>query len=1185
MAMTEQEQIEQAISVLESQRQSVGDLVVNTTIAALQEKLSSLQDISVTQATHLRAERKQVTTLFANIVGLPDVSEPRRDTNLLDILRVLWRRLDGAISEQGGVIDKHMGDGVMGLFGIPKAREDDPERAIRAALAMRSALADFVDEISSFDNASLDVWRKKSSINDTKPFANIQIRVGINTGPVLLDKVGSSDEHTAIGSAVNIASRLEQSAPLGAILISHETYLLVPGIFTVEPLGPIEIRGRSEAVEVYLVTGINPRALYPAIRAVEGIKTQMVGRSNHLLQLQNSLQLAAQSRTGRKIVIRGEAGMGKSRLVHEFMAWIGSQQDACMIMNGRTDQRMSYRPYSLIRDLLATHFNIQDSDSATLVENKLARGMAEVMDQHGIDFHDRAHAVGQFIGLSVSARAQAQSLAIETPQVRNRVFNYITQFIEALATRYPAMVIILEDVHWADSKSLELIEALAEICERSSLLLICLTRSQAAQDRLYGSGSHVIGAAIQEIELEPLSDDETRQLVIDILRRVPDLPNELCSLIVTKAEGNPFYVEELVKVLIEDGVIVTSQDAWRIQECQFREVRVPPTLTGVLQARLDRLSSLERTALQQAAVIGRVFWDSAVVRMGEMADQPLFAAETMIALEALEKRELIFRQKSSGFAGTVSYLFKHAILRDVTYESVLLRHRPKYHKLAADWLAEQSGERISEYAGLIAEHYQQAGEITAAAKLFETAAVRAQAMYNPDVAIDYFQKALSLLSDESHFGAWQLSLQRQCGELLLMQARLVEAAQIYMTMQYIGEQEGDLAAQAHALNGQAIVYREQAEHETMQRCARQAEQAASLAGHEEELVCALLHQADASVRLGDGSKAIAAARQAQQRSSAAGLATLQSMSLNRLCLIEIESGSIAEANTILNLLEQQAESFEDDNESRQHFAFSKAMLGELYNRLGQYNLAAFSLLGALDAYREIDFQQAIAQTLNALGETARLRDDASAAVPLYQEALAIASAIGDRYGRLTYRTNLGGALAKLGQYESAIKELRKVTRLSNDVARVVNWLGLSRTYSFMAEAFAGLGEMADALTVALQSHLLAQQTGDPLMLGAAWRVLGKVAAQLPAQELPIVVDNTPYSPPSCFSESLSVLRDAASNTASSLRQQAETMFAWAEHEIKRDNIKLAEELKAEAHAMTTRLGEWATKQLVPRNHA
>ncbi|MCA9945028.1 MAG: AAA family ATPase, partial [Anaerolineales bacterium] len=747
--MTEQEQLHQAIASLEEQRPILGDAVVDTTITALQEKLSQLDQPTQNHLATKTAQRKQVSILFANITGMATVADSLPDTNILNLMNLLWRRLDSAITNQDGMIDKHMGEAVMGLFGVPVAHEDDAERAIRAALQMRAALSDFISARTRTDD--------QLSQTELGHLRGLQIRIGINTGPVMLGRVGSSDEYTVIGDAVNVASRLEKTAPPGGILIAHDTYMLVHDRFNVEPLGLITIRGRSEPIQVYLVLGIKPRLFYASGRGVEGVETRMVGRDAELKMLQGMLQQAVKDRVGQILTISGDAGVGKSRLVHEFNNWVRALPYEVPVFKGRTYQQISQLPFSLIRDILATYFEIQDNDSPVVAEEKLVQGMAQFMGQQTDDVRLRANIIGQLIGLDLSTKVQSLGQTGEAPQLRAAAYEYLATLFEVIAEHNSAVLLFLEDLHWSDDASLDFIRYLAESCQKAPLLIIGVTRPQDGQQT--GGGYRERPLPGTKIHLENLSKEESQQLVVEILQKLPEIPTDLSDLILLQAEGNPFYVEELIKVLIEDGVIIAGQEQWQLRRNQLTEVRVPPNITSVLQGRLDRLTNMERLTLQRASVVGRVFWDTAVFQMNLAADEPLTHNQTRTALQALEKREMIFRRQSSGFAGTNAYVFKHAILHQVTYESVLLRARPIYHKQVADWLAQQSGERISEYAGTIAEHYELAEEKSTAAELYEMAGQRSQDTFNLEMATIYFCRSLALLTDMSHYALWQLRLQ------------------------------------------------------------------------------------------------------------------------------------------------------------------------------------------------------------------------------------------------------------------------------------------------------------------------------------------------------------------------------------------------------------------------------------------
>ena len=554
--------------------------------------------------------------------------------------------------------------------------------------------------------------------------------------------------------------------------------------------------------------------------------------------------------------------------------------------------------------------------------------------------------------------------------------------------------------------------------------------------------------------------------------------------------------------------------------------------------------------------------------MNKMAAEPLHAAETISALQALEKREMIFKRHTAVFTNTQTYYFKHAMLREVTYEGVLLRDRPAFHKQVADWLSEQSGERIAEYAGLIAEHYELAGQNPQSAELYEIAATRAQNMANPEGAIEYFGKALALLTEQAHDTAWQVRLQRRLGALLQMRARLVEAAQTYMTMRYTAQIDGDLAAQAHAWNGLASIHQNQTDFAAMLEDAMQAEQVAWLVSAEAELARALLFKSEAHLCLGDTELASAAANRALTISEGEHDTKSIMLSLSQLCAIYIESGR---HNRARFYLEELADQLDAPNLEAELIALNRAAQGRLLAQLEQYDEAVHELLAALNLFRELDHQPKIAATLNQLGELAHWRGNSAAAIPLYREALSIAEAIGDSYASLFYHTNLGGAFVDVGEAESAQAVLQQVIDLAQDVSRVVHWIGLPKMYRFRAGAYLQQSELDAALTAVQAAMALSSGVGQGKSLGASWRLLGQIVAQLPPEKRPFMIEDQPYDAPACFAASLRHLREKEMG-APTQREQVLTLWAWGAYALDHEDVAGGQKMQAEARTIAAPLG-------------
>ncbi|GAB4281782.1 MAG: adenylate/guanylate cyclase domain-containing protein [Candidatus Promineifilaceae bacterium] len=1161
--------LEKAIAALESKRPLLGDEVVSLSIAVLKEKYENNGNSMVNgilPAEKNKAQRKQVTILFARITRAADSPVNLPDTSQLAVMNALWRRLDEAITSHGGIVDKHIGNAVMGVFGVPTVHEDDPERAVRAALAMRAALSNFASDVSF----GMDISASGGVVYEHLKY--LQLRIGINTGPVMLGEVGTSDEYTVIGDAVNVASRLERTAKPGSILISQETCHLVQGIFQVEDLGPVTIRGKSEPLSVYLVLGAKPRAFYTTGRGVEGVETRMVGRDKELYQLQVALQTAVHTRQGQLITIMGDAGVGKSRLVHEFNKWIKNQEMSVAVFKGRSDSRLFQMPYGLIRDLVTTQFDIQDTDSPTAVEQKIVKGMSQYFDMAEQDIRARARAVAQLLGLAMSEEGINYLLPT---QIIDKAYDYVADYFQAVIARVDAAILFLEDLHWADDSSYDVIEHLAQLCKRLPLLIVCVTRPQQTQTRtwLLPETADTVPFPHTFMQLTPLSIEDSRKLVLDILQKLPSIPKDLSDMIVTRAEGNPYFVEELIKVLIEDGTILVGEKEWRIQRSQLTRLRVPLTLNGVLQARLDRLSELERLTLQRAAVIGRVFWDSAVIHMNELADEPLHSSETISALHALEKRELIFPRQNSFIAGAQAYIFKHAMLREVAYESVLLRQRPAYHKQIADWLATKSGERVAEYASIIAEHYEQAGENVLAAELYEMAAQRAADMYNVDVAIDYYGKALSLLTEKMHEVSWQLRIQERLGKLLMQRSRLVEAAQTYMTMRYTAEIDGDLTLQAHAWNGLAAIQQEQGDYQAALTSAAKAEHVAWLVSANDELAQALIYKSRAQQHMEKLPKAVENAQQALEVSRKVDDRRIMGEALSLLCAISLEDGHLAEAEGYFNQMVDLLREMQSKDIDRKEIAYFETMLGSLSIELGKFAECQKYFLAALRLYREIDYQLAVGNTLNLLGEAARLRGEPKKALTYFREAVQIAEAIGDQLGMLYYRTNYGAALVAVGSSETAVSELQTVIEQAKNISRVVNWMGLLEAYCYLALAFFSRREMEMALNwLKFAATLVFKGQGSAKSRGLFWRAAGLVAAGLADNGKTLVLNNKQYTPKACFLESWQQVRLLYGDERIPAREKALTLWAWGKYMSRFEDEEIGRKLQIQAQKMAQKLG-------------
>lgn len=1087
----EERRLKEAIAALEAQRDALGDGVVDAAVDLAREKLAALK-----RKASATEQRKQATVLYADLVGYMSMTENMDPEDVQNVLDAYFGEFIAVVRRFGGMVVKLIGDATVAVFGVPTARECDPENAIWAAVAMQQAL--------------------EGLNQDLEPDLGIRLRmrIGVSTGLVLARFVQECGEEpvSLIGEAVNLACRLQQIAPAGSILISHSTYRHVQDSFEVRPLGALSVKGRTDPVRAYTVLRARPRIPRAPGWEVEGVEPRLTGRDFELHQLEQGLMETVETEEAHTIALIGEPGLGKSRLLYEFGKSVDRLLEDSYFLQARADRRLARVPYSLIRDLFAYGLGIRDSDPVFLARHKLEQAVVSLMGRESLD---KAHFIGHLIGFDFSESPHIQGMSGGACRMRRHAFRYMCQFLGDLAVRKP-VVMLLDDLQWADDGSLGLIEYLVQECCHLPVLVVGAARPQLLDRRPQYCEEP---GWCMRLELTPLSREETYHLVEEILQRVDDLPRRLCDWIVERAQGNPFYVEELIKVLIDDGVIVRGPERWRTEMERLERERISPTLTGVLQARLDALPPAERKVLQRASVVGRVFWGKAVERVGEPGrdeeDQTTYAA-----LERLCERELIFEHQTSAFEGTCEYTFKHALLRDVVHDSVLRSERARYHIQVAQWLIEQSGGRVEEHVGLIAEHYEQAGIRSLAAKWYGRAARQAQEMYLLETAARHYQKALDLLSDGSSQmeDALYLDYYDGLGEVLCLQARFREALEAYRAMREVAEAVGDRMAQAHAWNRVSMVQSALGRYRTALESAQQAEEVARSVGPRSQLAVALCVEGWMFYRLGD----VEAAQELGERA------------------LEISTALAA----------------------KHEIGESLNLLAAVNNLVGRHREAVEYEAQALKLYRELRDRKGIGCALNNLGELARLQGDCSRAIPLYQEALAIARGIGDRRQELLSLSNLSGARIRLGRCREAERDLRRVIDVLDEYDEALDLAPVA--YRYLAEVLLEQGNVGEALSAAQRALEFGQEGQAPEFIGMAWRTLGRVVGHSPQA---VSVDGEICGAADCFEEALRVFVELGAEA-----ERARTLQAWAEYEIQKGDKEEGARMWQEARAAFEQLG-------------
>ncbi len=592
--MSERQEIEQAIAALEAQWSAFGEDVIATTLMVLRRHLGELEPQPAS------AERKQVTVMFADISGFTAMSEKLDPEEVRSLINACFERLGAVIDRYQGHIDKFIGDEIMALFGAPMTHENDPERALRAALEMMVVLEEFNAEYGAVI---------------PKPLA---LHFGINTGLVIAGGIGTRhrQDYSVMGDTVNLAARLEDLSETGEILAGEDTYRLTASLFEFEALKPVSLKGKQKPVQVYRLLGA--RATPSQGRGIEGLFSPLVGRQAELSQFKEVLARLVDGQ-GRLVCLIGEAGLGKSRLVAELRS--GPERvEGVQWAEGRSLSHAEDAGFWVARNVFRSLLDADGQTPAAEVGEGLRTEIETLLPGQLMDIYPY---LAHLLELPLDEAAGQRVRYLESRALRQQVLAAAQAYITAKARQRP-LVLIWDDLQWIDPSSLELLEALISLACSCPLLLVLLYRP-ARESRVWnwqqGLSQKVGPDWHLQLELSPLTPEESRQLVGNLLG-TDALPEKTCALILDKAEGNPFFVEEMIRSLIEMGAIARREDGqgWKVA-AGIEDIQIPDTLQGVIMARIDRLRPETKWALQVASVVGRTFPYQVLARIIGDADE------------------------------------------------------------------------------------------------------------------------------------------------------------------------------------------------------------------------------------------------------------------------------------------------------------------------------------------------------------------------------------------------------------------------------------------------------------------------------------------------------------------------------------------------------------------------------------
>jgi class 3 adenylate cyclase/tetratricopeptide (TPR) repeat protein len=595
--------------------------------------------------------RRTVTVVFCDLVGSTSLAERLDAESLREVLAHYFAEMQAVLERHGGRVEKYIGDAIVAVFGLPRAHEDDALRAVRAAAEMKESLTRVNQEL------------------DQRWGVRLANRTGVNTGEVVAGDI-TPGQRIVTGDMVNVAARLEQAAPQLEVLLGGSTYRLVRNAVEVEALEPLELKGKAERVPAFRLVSVLTGEAF-----ARRTDTPLVGRAAELDRLNEWLGRAVEERSGQLVTLVGDAGVGKSRLIHEFVTRIHGKAS---VLRGRClpyGEGITFWPLGeVVRQAAGIHPH-EPPDEARAKLAALARDAESgVVDR-----------VAAAIGLSVESFPIAE------------IFWAVRILIENLAREHP-LVVVVDDIHWAESTFLDLLDHLAGSAHDAPLLLLCTTRRDLLEER---PGWSEARPNAETIFLGPLSRDESTQIAMNLLGNI-DLPSELQTRIVDAAGGNALFIEQMLSMLVDDGLVWKEVSGrWGVSP-EASSFAVPPSIFALLSARLDRLAREERSVVDRGAVIGQVFYRGAVLALSPEA----LRLHVDPSLEALGRKELIAAQQSD-FSDDDAFRFHHILIRDAAYQGLLKRARIDLHEAYATWLEEQAGNLL-EFEEIRGYHLEQA---------------------------------------------------------------------------------------------------------------------------------------------------------------------------------------------------------------------------------------------------------------------------------------------------------------------------------------------------------------------------------------------------------------------------------------------------------------------------------------------
>ncbi len=992
----------------------------------LNEKIS-------TASTEDPGERREVTVLFLDISNFTKVSHNLDSESVYLFINEAMRLFARVVYKYEGTIDKFTGDGLMALFGAPIVHENDPERAVRTALEMLTEIPPLKKRL-----------KRKHGFD-------FEVRIGINSGSVIAGKIGTDrhTEYTVIGDTVNLAKRLEEGAQPDTIQVSKKTYQITKSLFKYKELAPLALKGIPQPVPIYRPLAVKERPY--RTRGLPGLDTPMIGREKDLARLQKALRESIEMGISRTVLLTGDAGVGKSRLVSEFRSSLHDLKVEVKVHQGNCPAYTRSKPLWVVADLMRDILNLSQTDPES-VQRKI---LQSYLEEHGLANEDTWPYLTLILGLEPEDdNIVTLFRQLDVKMLKRQTYTALRKLFLTLAHSHPR-VLIFEDLHWIDPASKDFLEYLIRTVSESPLMLILISRQLERKTVLSSlvKTARKDEALLVDIQLQALSDTEGQRLTNRIITESTDKAEAVKKRIAERAEGNPLYVEEIIRMLIDQRKLEKINGTWRvIAGAEELLQKVPGSLKGLVLARYDELPDTLRRTLYQAAVLGTSFPMDLLAQMKRVTSKNM--AEQ---LGELQVREFIVAKPFKSYRG---YAFRHSLIQEAVYNTLLKESRQKIHLQAALAIVKSTIWSPTEYADVLALHFFESNKPTRAIPYLIKAAERARLRGANETAIEHYRRTMTLLPEH-------LKVQKK--DIIEVRLGLGKA------LKFIGKYQ-----EARQVFSEAL------------RKLEKLKSNASSSDFRPTFVELLRELADVRQREGAYEEAMnyleSSLKHLKEITPPENRELTQSV-MDRIAWIHFRQGELQKALDVAN---ESIESVEAEEANPVTLASLYNTMGGICWQQGKLDEAVVHIELSLKLYSKLSYSWGIGVAYINLGLLHDIMGHWSKAAKYYQKAYTLQKTIGDLENQAISLYNTGGLSVASGNQKAARRYFNTALAISN---RLGDSFGVANSRTGLAELALIERRFHDAARHAEVSLALSKAIGGKIIEVCAGWILALVQAE------------------------------------------------------------------------------------------